>query len=94
MQAEATRVKTIGRWGIAGVVLGCLLSALRILIWSKGLITPQVVTFAAAGALVAGLFACVLAGGRKRRNWDRFGMWFAAFCLLYFLLDQRARIGW
>jgi hypothetical protein len=64
-----------------------LLCFVRAWIWCKGNFTAEAQGYAFSGVLMWGGVAYAIAGRRKVRNPNRFGLWFCALCLLSVLLE-------
>lgn len=89
-EPTAISQKKIGWLGIAAIVTGIFLSLVRAVVYLNSLDSAAVLGYASSGIIVALLIAYAIAGRVAKRNWDKFGFWFAGFSLL-FLLPELGR---
>lgn len=73
--------------GVAAIITGVFLAVAKALVWSKGMVDAGVKGYAAAGILIPLLIAYAIAGRKAKRNWDKFGFWFAGLTLFFLLLE-------
>lgn len=90
-QSSVTTHKRIGWLGVAGSVVGIFLAVVKALVWSRGIVSAEVLGYAEAGILIPLLIAYAIAGRQAKRDWDKFGFWFAALSLFFLFLEITGR---
>jgi hypothetical protein len=74
-------------FAILGIVAGIFLAFLRAWIWSSGEFGGEAFGYALSGVLIPGLISYAIAGRKKARNLNRFGLAFFLVSAFVFHLD-------
>jgi hypothetical protein len=80
-------VNFLGVFAILGVVAGIFLALFRAWIWSSGEFGGEAFGYALSGVLIPGLIAYAIAGRKKARNLNRFGLAFFLVSAFAFALE-------
>ena len=77
----------LGIFAILGIVAGIFLAFFRAWIWSSGEFGGEAFGYALSGVLISGLIAYAIAGRKKARNLNRFGLAFFLVSAFAFALE-------
>jgi hypothetical protein len=84
-------VNFLGIFAILGIVAGIFLAFFRAWAWSSGEFGGEAFGYALSGVLIPGLISYAIAGRKKARNLNRFGLVFFVVSVFAFALEVSQR---
>lgn len=86
-ESSGMRQQGISILGVAGFIWGVVLAIGTALVVSNGYWSAEVGGYATGSILLPLLIAYAIAGRKAKRDWNKFGLWFAALTFLNFVLE-------
>jgi hypothetical protein len=84
---NGSTVNLLGIFAILGIVAGIFLAFFRAWIWSSGELGGEAFGYALSGVLIPGLISYAIAGRKKARDLNRFGLAFFLVSAFVFALE-------